>query len=50
MYKNVKGVVKMKKYIGGFLLMLINVFVNASPASAFTVGVEEMPESMKGSR
>ena len=41
---------KLKKYIGGFLFMLVGVFVNLNPASAFTVGAEEMPESMKNLR
>ncbi|WP_297714497.1 hypothetical protein [Clostridium sp.] len=41
---------KLKKYIGGFLFMLVGIFVNLNPASAFTVGAEEMPESMKNLR
>lgn len=37
----------MKKYIGGFLLMLTTVFINAGTASAFMIGNEDMPESIK---
>lgn len=47
MYKSVKGEIKMKKYIGGFLLMLTTVFINAGTASAFMIGNEDMPESIK---
>ena len=50
MYNNVGIKMKLKKYIGGFLFMLVGVFVNLNPASAFTVGAEEMPESMKNLR
>lgn len=38
---------KLKKYLSSFLFMLAGVFLNLNPASAFTVGNEEMPESMK---
>ncbi|SFC27787.1 hypothetical protein [Clostridium uliginosum] len=38
---------KMKEYIGRFLMMLSNAMITASPASLAGVGVEEMPESMK---
>lgn len=38
---------KLKKYICGFLLMLTAVFVNAGTASAFMIGNEDMPESIK---
>ena len=38
---------KMKKYLGSFALFLVAVVNNAGTASLLTVGVEEMPESMK---
>lgn len=41
---------KMKKYLGCFILMLTSVMINSGTASVLTVGVEEMPESMKGLR
>lgn len=41
---------KMKKYIGAFILMLTAVMINTGAASLLTVGAEEMPESMKGLR
>lgn len=38
---------KIKKYIGAFILMMTAVVVNSNSASAFLVGAEEMPDSMK---
>lgn len=38
---------KMKKYLGTFALFLAAVLTNVGTASLLTVGVEEMPESMK---
>lgn len=49
-YNNVKerGIkMKFKKYIDGFLIMLTAVFVNVGTASAFMIGNEDMPESIK---
>ena len=40
---------KMKKYLGAFILMLTAVMINTGATSLLTVG-EEMPESMKGLR
>lgn len=38
---------KMKKYLGTFALFLVAVLTNTGTTSLLTVGVEEMPESMK---
>lgn len=40
----------MKKLIGKVLVGLNNKMVNANSASVYSVGVEEMPESMKKTR
>ncbi|MGL5378752.1 hypothetical protein [Clostridium sp.] len=40
----------MKKYLGTLMLLLTAVFVNSNPSSVLTIGVEEMPESMKKMR
>ena len=40
----------MKKLIGKVLVGLNNKMVNANSASALTVGIEEMPESIKKMR
>lgn len=40
----------MKKVIGKILVGLNNKMITASTASALTVGVEDMPESMKKMR
>lgn len=39
---------KLKKYLGSFILMLS--VVNAGNASIAAIGIEEMPESIKKSR
>ncbi|GAA0077488.1 hypothetical protein UT300005_18660 [Clostridium sp. CTA-5] len=36
-----------RKLLGKFLMMMTEGMVTASPASMASVGVEEMPESMK---
>ena len=38
---------KIKKCIGSFILMLSAIMINAGNASIDTIGVEEMPKSMK---
>lgn len=38
---------KIKKYIGSFILMLSVVMINIASASLVTIGIEEMPESIK---
>lgn len=41
---------KLKKYLGSFILMLSVFVVNAGNASIAAIGIEEMPESIKKSR
>lgn len=41
---------KLKKYLGSFVLMLSVIIANTGNASLAAIGVEEMPESMKKSR
>ncbi|EKY23312.1 hypothetical protein [Clostridium celatum] len=41
---------KLKKYLGCFILMLTSVMINSGTASLLTIGVEEIPDSMKGLR
>lgn len=38
---------RIKKYLGAFVLFLSAIIVNSAPASTLLVGVEEMPESIK---
>ena len=38
---------KIKKCIGSFILMLSAIMINEGNASIATIGVEEMPESIK---
>ena len=38
---------KIKKYLGSFVLLLAAILVNAGPASLAGIGMEEMPESIK---
>lgn len=40
----------MKKYLGTLMLMLTTVFITSNPSSLLTIGVEEMPESIKKMR
>ncbi|ACD24259.1 MULTISPECIES: hypothetical protein [unclassified Clostridium] len=40
----------MKRLIGKMLMKLTEKFIIASPASAYSVGIEDMPESMKKMR
>lgn len=47
-YKRDRGnKMKLKKYLGPFLLMLSVVVANAGNASIAAIGVEEIPESIK---
>lgn len=39
-----------KKLLGKFVLFLSSKTINLAPASALGVGIEEMPESIKGLR
>jgi hypothetical protein len=41
---------KIKKHLGAFTLMLAAMVVSVGAASFFTVGAEEMPESIKNLR
>lgn len=41
---------RVKKYIGCLLLLLTTIVKTSGSASIFSVGVEEMPESMKKNR
>ncbi|WP_207636854.1 cyclic lactone autoinducer peptide [[Clostridium] dakarense] len=41
---------KIKKFLGGAMLLLSAVVVNAGVASMLLVGTEEMPQSMKNNR
>ena len=41
---------KLKKYLGSFVLMLSVFLANVGNASIAAIGVEEMPESIKKSR
>ena len=41
---------KLKKYLGCFILMLTSVMINSGTASLLTIGVEEILDSMKGLR
>ncbi|WP_286184261.1 hypothetical protein [Clostridium sp. CCUG 7971] len=41
---------KIKKFLGGVMLLLSAVVVNAGVASMALVGTEEMPQSMKNKR
>lgn len=38
---------KIKNYLGSFVLLLAAILVNAGPTSLAGIGVEEMPESIK---
>ena len=38
---------KIKKYLGSFVLLLATILVNAGPTSLAAIGLEEMPESIK---
>lgn len=35
---------KLKKYLGCFILMLTSVMINSGTASLLTIGVEEIPD------
>lgn len=41
---------KLKKYIGSMLLVVVSLFSNIGVASTFGVGVEDMPETLKEKR
>ncbi|GAA0815998.1 hypothetical protein [Clostridium tertium] len=38
---------KMKKCLGSLMLLLSAVLINVGPTSVMSVGVEEMPDSIK---
>lgn len=41
---------KLKKKIGGALLLLATVIINSGATSILSIGVENMPQSMKNKR
>ena len=41
---------KLKKTFGKIMLSLTKIISTSAPASTFSIGVEEMPESMKRNR
>lgn len=38
---------KIKKWLGSLMLLLAAVLINVAPTSAMSVGLEEMPDSIK---